>query len=382
MAAAGIIGVSGSIVPKITKQQQNPQSEKIIYRTLGKTGIKLPIISMGVMNTLDPEIVKQSYDMGVRHFDTARAYFNGRNEEMVGSVIKQLNIRDKVTITTKIQMPQAARGQPPLEPSAVKERFMSYFGECLQRLQMDHVDILMVHQVSSAEVVKHPGILEAFAELKKAKKIRFAGISVHNPQVVLNAMVESKSYDVALCQVNFTMAENTALFDAIKNAVNNGIGIMAMKTQGGGRLPSNLGPINQTAALKWVLRNENITTAIPGYTNFDQLKEDFSIASNLEYTPEEKKFLQDKNIKIGLGFCQQCSSCIPTCPYTVDIPTLMRVSMYAVQYSNFYQARETFNEIPEEYSLNKCKQCSVCTAKCAHYVNIKGNIDVLKTMYT
>ena len=52
------------------------------------------IISMGVMNTLDPVLVKRSYEIGVRHFDTAAVYARGRTEEMLGSVIKGLGARE------------------------------------------------------------------------------------------------------------------------------------------------------------------------------------------------------------------------------------------------------------------------------------------------
>ncbi|MCK4236782.1 MAG: 4Fe-4S dicluster domain-containing protein, partial [Candidatus Krumholzibacteria bacterium] len=62
---------------------------------------------------------------------------------------------------------------------------------------------------------------------------------------------------------------------------------------------------------------------------------DFSVASNLEYTSEEKKLLSDQRVKLGMGFCRQCRVCMSTCPRGVEIPSLMRTHMYAVQYSNF-----------------------------------------------
>ena len=81
--------------PKIIK-------DKIIFREPGKTGIRLPVINMGLMNADNPTILKKAYEAGIRHFDTAWGYQNGRNEIMVGNVIKEPEVRDKVIIATKI----------------------------------------------------------------------------------------------------------------------------------------------------------------------------------------------------------------------------------------------------------------------------------------
>src|SRR5581483_10922288 len=90
----------------------------LVQRTLGKTGITLPVVSMGVMNADIPGILRRAYELGIRHFDTAAVYQQGRNEEMVGSVIKELGVRDRVTISTK----QVVRNHR--QPDAdVKKRF-------------------------------------------------------------------------------------------------------------------------------------------------------------------------------------------------------------------------------------------------------------------
>src|ERR1700757_1143298 len=73
----------------------------VLQRTLGKTGLTLPVVSMGVMNADVPGLLRRAYELGMRHFDTAAVYQNGRNEEMVGRVIKEMGVRDKVVISTK-----------------------------------------------------------------------------------------------------------------------------------------------------------------------------------------------------------------------------------------------------------------------------------------
>jgi hypothetical protein len=54
------------------------------YRTLGKTGMKVTAVSMGVMNCSDPAVLLRAFDLGINFYDTADCYMHGRNEEMVG----------------------------------------------------------------------------------------------------------------------------------------------------------------------------------------------------------------------------------------------------------------------------------------------------------
>jgi len=391
IASISVLGISGKTLPSFGQEKITQNSEKkVINRTLGKTGIKVPIVNMGVMNTLDSALVKRSYEIGVRHFDTAAWYMQGRNEEMLGNVIKELNVRDKVIIGTKVYIPHQQRG---MSPEKAKEAYLRIAEESLNRLQMDYVDILYSHSVHDTDWLNNPGILEALQMLKKEGKARFIGFSTHkNMAACLNDAVRTGFYDVVLTAFNYSMIDNKEMTSAIKSAALKGIGIIAMKTQCsqawyGKRLPSDEqkyyeGTIMHKSILKWVLLNEYITSAIPGYTTFQQMEEDFSVAYDLEYTPEEKEFLEDRNIKLSLGkCCQQCDSCVFTCPKGVDIPTLMRTHMYAACYSNFYQARDTLNSIPKVKNLAACTSCDVCTASCVNLVDIASRIEELKTIY-
>jgi predicted aldo/keto reductase-like oxidoreductase len=379
------VGLAGMATGKAHAEPAAQSGDQVIYRTLGKTGIRVPIVSMGVMNANNPELIPRSYEIGVRLFDTAMGYQGGRNEEMVGAGIEKLGVRDDVVIVTKI--PNPARGSrdepaPHLSDAEIKQKYVENAEACLKRLKTDYVDALLFHNNSTAEDVNNPGVMEALAQLKKEGKAKFIGISTHRGQdVVLNEMARMNFYDVVVVAVNFTMADNTALFEALDNAHSKGIGLIAMKTQGGGRNRKDLGPINETAAMKYILRNEKITTAIPGYTNFEHMEQDFSVAYSLDLTPEEKSWLSDKKIQMTAGFCQQCESCIGNCPNGVDIPTLMRTHMYAAQYANFYQARATLDEIPDDIGLSACASCTECNARCANSVDIPHAIGELKTMY-
>jgi predicted aldo/keto reductase-like oxidoreductase len=384
LAAAGIAGFSPGAV--FGQEQKKKTEGEIIYRTLGKTGLKMPVVSMGVMNANNPEIVLAAYEQGIRHFDTAARYQYGRNEQMVGDVTKKLGVRDKVIIGTKEMRPAQREADT---PEKMIEKLKIQCEGSLKRLKTDYIDILYIHSAHSAEEASDPAIIEGMKQLKKEGKIRFSGVSTHEAMTdVINTVTENKSFDVVLTAINVSMADDVDLLAAIDNAASNGIGIIAMKTQAGGqRLPNRDSfqefdsPTINTACLKWVMRNKSITTSIPGFTNYTHLMEDFSVAYDLEYTENERKFLTDNELQLGLGFCRQCRQCVPSCPRGVDVPNLMRVHMYAAQYGNFQHARAELDGIRKDKSISICGSCPECVASCANQVDIKNRVENLKSMY-
>jgi hypothetical protein len=376
VAAAGLVS---AIVPSLRAQPRGAQ-QKIITRTLGKTGISLPVVSLGFMNASAPDLIRRAYDVGMRHVDTAAFYQGGRNEEIVGATIKTMGVRDSVVIGTKVFL----RGVGVSAKDAqARDAFRQVAEASLKRLQTDHVDILYYHAVDSAEDLRAEGPLQALAELKKEGKTRFIGLSTHQGAVVLPEAVRLGLFDVGLVPVNYTMASNKALLDAVDQAAKAGMGIVAMKTQAGGlsrpdrALPTVLPPHSQTALLKWVLHNQSITTAIPGVTAYDQLEQNITVAFDLEYSAAEKEFLGDRALMAQARFCQQCGQCRTGCPHDVEIPALMRAHMYAVQYANLDMARSTLACLDAGKGLARCTSCRACKAVCRNDVNIGANISRL-----
>jgi predicted aldo/keto reductase-like oxidoreductase len=373
-------GLLGAMVPSLLAQSRGSRSAKVLTRTLGKTRISLPIVSLGFMNADAPDLIQHAYEIGMRHVDTAAFYQNGRNEEIVGATIKKMGVRDSVVIGTKVYL--RGVGVSARDPQA-RTAFRQVAEASLKRLQMDHVDILSYHSVDSAEDLRAEGPLQALAELKKEGKTRFIGVSTHQGAVVLPEAVRLGLFDVGLVPINYTMASNKALLDAIDQAAKAGMGIVAMKTQAGGlsrpdrALPKVLPPHSQTALLKWVLQHESIATAIPGVTAHDQLDQNITVASSLEYTADEKKFLGDRALLAQAQFCQQCGQCRPDCPHGVDIPTLMRSHMYAVQYANLDLARSTLACLETSKGMTPCASCRSCKAVCRNDVNIAAKITQL-----
>ncbi|MFH2055119.1 MAG: aldo/keto reductase [bacterium] len=387
LLASSVAGLAPRVALGQTEEEKRAAADKpIIFRTLGRTGMKLPIISMGAGAAGTPAIVQAAFEAGVRHFDTAANYAYGRNEQMIGNVLSKLGVRDQANIGTKIMVAPQRQG---LDPDALKKRVNTLVDGSLLRLKSDYIDILYVHDISNPEDLKQPGLVEAFLAVKESGKAKAIAVSTHaNMAAVINATTESGQWDAILTSFNFTMADDSEMMLALENAGKAGIGIVAMKTLAGGsnwpnpesRRNYSTSTIN-SAALKWVLNNEFVTTAIPGFSNFDHLNEDFAVAGNLDYTDEEKALLGDNQIRLGLGFCRQCRSCLASCPHNVEVPTLMRTHMYAKQYSEFYLARQTFAEIPKSRGLAVCRDCNNCVAQCAHTVDIPARIAELGTIF-
>ncbi len=340
-----------------------PAAAKPIVRTIGRTGLKVPVVSMGVMNADNPAVVQAALETGIVMFDTAHGYQRGRNEQMIGEVVKG-RPRDSYMIATKVPGPQRDRTLQGLDAAALEKAFLEKFDLSLQRLGLDHVEILYLHNNTTREDVLNPAILAALDKAKKSGKARFIGTTTHsNEPAVIRATVEAKVYDVVLTAYNFRQDHREEVRKAVAEAAAAGVGVVAMKTQAGAYWDKEkLQPINMRAALKWVLNDPNVATAIPGFTTFDQLKEDWSVAADIALTPQDLKDLHFGEQVAGL-YCQQCGQCLAGCPKGLPIPDLMRGYMYAYGYRNLQAAHELVGSL--DMPGDACGSCASCTAVCA-----------------
>jgi len=277
-----------------------------------------------------------------------------------------------------------------LSEKKIEEKLVAHADQSLERLQMERADILYIHDVSERSVVTKKGLIRGMERLKKEGKICHAGLSTHmRVEEVVRAATEYGFWDVLLFAFNFAMHDDKGLKQALQKAHEKGIGLIAMKTQAGGSwwrqgfqdTADFEGRLNQRAMLKWVLNHEFITTAIPGFMRYDELDEDISVAYDLSYTEEERKFLSDRNVRFSLGFCRQCGACMAGCPGQVEIPSLMRGAMYAFQYGNREQARDALETIPAEKGLSRCRNCAGCQARCPNGIRIGERIAALKSIH-
>lgn len=368
---AGAAGVTLLGNRALAGEVKNDEGE-IVHRTLGKTGIRVPVVSFGVMRSDNSSLVKAAYEGGMKLFDTAHGYMNGRNEEMLGGFFSTVP-RDSFFLATKVKPAgvDSRTGLPSRDTTA--ESFISMFDLSLSRLKMDYVDILYMHAGESVEMVRHKETVRAMLDLKKQGRVRFIGISTHkNEPLVINTMVEDGIWDVVLTSYNYRQTYIDEMNSAISNAAAAGMGVVAMKTMAGGWLDrERTRPVNVQAALRWVISNPGVHTTIPGITAFDQLETDLRVMRDVALTEQEKAELMAEASLQGL-YCNACSNCVPGCPNNLPIPELMRAYMYAYGYRSPAMASELLSSTVA--GANPCSGCQTCTASCVRGFDIREKI--------
>jgi uncharacterized protein len=355
------------------KKEMRKDQRKFTYRTLGKTGVKLPVITMGVMNSDNPNLIRAALDSGMVHLDTAHGYMRGKNEEVIGGVIKG-RPRDSFVIGTKIYLPRDESTGLHKE-TATEQFFLSRLDTSLKRLGLDYVDILYHHNVWKREFALYEPALKAMERAKKDGKVRFAGITTHRnePEVIL-AAVDSRVYEVVEIAYNHRQKHGSKIREALAKAGSAGLGVVAMKTLGGGE--KSLGKTEARAALKWVLQDPNVHTIIAGFTTFDQLELDLSIMEDLTLKPAEKAHLERMRMTAGL-YCQGCEECLKSCPQRLPIPDLMRSYMYVHGYRNLVEAQDLLFSLTLPPQL--CQDCGSCPVNCACGFDVSARIrDVVR----
>lgn len=365
------------MAPSVIKKGRPPLNlqtteRKFIYRTLGTTGIKLPIVSMGTYDATS--VTNLALDAGIVHIDTSADYNEGNDERMFGKVFKN-RPRDSFVIGTSIGMWQFRQAEQ-IKNAISVEKLREYIEGSLERLDLETIDIYYLGGIQHKEIAEHKPYLEVLTEYKKAGKLRFLGITTHaNEPEIIRTATDSGIYDVVLTAYNFRKTNREEIKKAVAYAAAKGMGIVAMKTQAGvywdGREKKKM--INMKAALKWALQDENIHTAVPSFKNSDQLYEALSVMEDLALTPQEKADLNLSQGDSSTGlFCSQCEKCIPQCPANLDIPTLMRSYMYAFGYNNPAKARDTLDTMDLAYV--PCTDCDSCGVICASGFDIKRKV--------
>ena len=142
-------------------------------------GVEIPILGFGVFQIADPveceRSVVDAIQTGYRHIDTAASY---QNEEAVGRGIRQSGVaREKLFITTKLWI-----------QSQGYEGTLKAFERSLKRLQLDYIDLYLIHQ-PYGDVY---GEWRAMEELYQQGKIRAIGVSNFQPDRIMDLMIHNK----------------------------------------------------------------------------------------------------------------------------------------------------------------------------------------------
>jgi voltage-dependent potassium channel beta subunit len=289
---------------------------KMEYRKLGKAGIKLSVLGLGAWLTfgekVDYELTKEciytAIDNGVNFLDLADVYARGEAERVVGKVIKDLRRQDLV-ISSKVYWPMSDNIN---DRGLSRKHIMESIDGSLKRLGTDYLDIYFCHRYDPDTPMDE--IVRAMDDLVHQGKILYWGTSVWTSAQIENAIgtaIKYNAYPPQVEQPRYNMLDRHIELEIIQTCAKNGMGITVFSplAQGiltgkynngipkGSRaewsdwlknelteenikkvriltdLAKDMGITMSQLALAWILRKPEITSAIVGATNPEQLRE-------------------------------------------------------------------------------------------------------------
>ncbi|UVS82147.1 aldo/keto reductase [Actinokineospora sp. UTMC 2448] len=164
------------------------------YARLGSSGLKVSRIALGCMSYGDPgrgthpwtlpeaealPFLTQALDLGINFLDTANMYSLGSSEEIVGSALRKLGVRDDVVIATKVYFPMGA----PLTGGLSRKAILREVDASLARLGTDYIDLYIIHRWDYETPIEET--MQALHDVVRAGKVRYLGASsMHTWQFV------------------------------------------------------------------------------------------------------------------------------------------------------------------------------------------------------
>ncbi len=155
------------------------------YINLGKTGLKVSRICLGMMTygspkwrdyILDEEggrpFVQRAVEAGINFFDTANVYSAGVSEEVTGRLLREFARREEVVIATKVFFPC---NDKPNQGGLSRLHIMRAVEDSLKRLGTDYIDLYQIHRWDYDTPIEET--LEALHDLVKSGKVRYVGAS-------------------------------------------------------------------------------------------------------------------------------------------------------------------------------------------------------------
>jgi predicted aldo/keto reductase-like oxidoreductase len=359
LPAAGLVSSSGLDATF----QKSAEAPKVVYRTLGKTGLKVSGVGYGIGFVPYPDVVARSLDMGVNYFDTARDYKD--SEKIFSEVIKGRQ-RDKIIIATK-------------SPSFTKDGVLKDIDTSLKALGTDYIDIWHLHARDTPAGI-NDGVLEAMQTCKKSGKARFLGFSCHDPNRMVDFILKTKTFDVMQMTYSYPIG-GIYREQAIKKLHEAGIGVIAMKVvvaltglniKNFDNKPATTGA-GPLAGIKWVLQNPGIGTTVPHMKTIQELEMNFRAMSEL-YTPADEKLLYVMNEKIRPDYCRMCYECKGQCPKGMPVTDVLRFLAYNDFCGNYHQAAMNFRDLTKEVRDVRCSDCSSCAIQCPNGVHVQNRL--------
>jgi L-glyceraldehyde 3-phosphate reductase len=335
----------------MTYRAADNRYDAMVYRRSGRSGLKLPAISLGLWQNFGGtrdypsafEILSYAFDHGVTHFDLANNYGPpyGSAEELFGDVMARdfRPYRDELIISSKAGWDM---WPGPYGNLGSRKYLIASADQSLKRLGLDYVDIFYSHRFDPNTPLEET--MGALAQLHRQGKALYVGISNYPREETKQAFALLKDMGVPLLihQPSYSILNRWIEDDQTLDACGElGIGVIAFSPLAQGLLTGkynklqkselsgtrasenyslsaksleprllkateNLGKIakarKQTMtqlALAWVLRRKEMTSALIGVRTLDQLKDCLGAIDNLDFTAAELKAI-DTAVKGGL----------------------------------------------------------------------------------
>jgi hypothetical protein len=349
-----------------------PSDEPLVMptRTFGKTGVEVPILGLGCSMDLQQLILRQAVKWGVTYWDTANSYYGGNSERQIGKYFgKYPEDRKKIFLVTKSH-------------AWTVDDMTRDLNTSLERMKTDYIDLFFVHSVRHIGELNN-NIKGWSRKTKATGKIKFFGFSTHsNMEKCMREAAALGWIDGIMMSYNYRLMHTDRMKRAVDACAKAGIGLTAMKTQGGGSVKTTTesegklavrflkkGFTDAQAKLKAVWESPNIATICSEMPNMTILMANVAAANNrTKLSNQDLRLLRHYAQETGSGYCAGCTDlCESTMAEDVPIGDVMRYLMYCRSYGDRYRATMHFNEIPEsirramarlDYSLaeQKCPQ--------------------------
>ena len=358
---AGLALPAANLVSPFNPEFNSPLQSGLAYRTLGNTGLKVTSVGCAAGAIPDPDILARALDLGINYYDTARIYGQGKSEQILGRALK--GKRDKIILASKTY-------------SNTKADIMKDLETSLQLLGTDHLDVYHQHSRHKPEEITDE-MIETMELVKQQGKARFIGVSTHDPNAMVDFILDVGKFDVVQTTYSFAIGApyRDAAIDKLHKA---GIGVIAMKVVIATATPkgdtgNHLSNEGGLAAIKWVLRNPRISTTVPWSETIEELEINFR-AMTEEYTPEEEWMLFAVNERIRELYCRMCFECKGKCPKGVPVADELRILAYNDFAGDFHRARENFWNLPREIRNINCSECASCAVECPNGVRVQQRL--------
>ncbi len=229
---------SGLLIPGTSWSAEAGRSrdrlgERLPQRKLGRTGEQVTMLGLGGWHIGRMEeanaqaTIEAALESGVRFFDSAEQYQDGRSERYLGRFLTP-KYRDSVFLMTKTAANSGKQAEKDLEGS-------------LKRLNTDQLDLWQIHAIMSSDDVDgrlEAGVLDVVKRAKESGKVRYIGFTGHRRNEAHLSMLEKTppgTFDT--CQLPINVADpsyESFLESVVPKLVDRGVGVLAMKTLANG----------------------------------------------------------------------------------------------------------------------------------------------------